>query len=333
MCKTAGNQCGAHSECCSQLCSNGRCSLNSSFCVQSGDVCTAGSACCSGTCNVASGATLGTCGPPPSGPSNCQGGVDGTVCNGCGSCCSRLCAPYVNTGVNVCQPANGCHILGDLCKQDSDCCGATNPQGGGKVTCAINAGETVGICRTPMGCNPEGNVCHYQNYACSISSARNDCCGFLGSASDCQLDPLGVPRCKTTGACQQPGQTCAFTGDCCNGAPCIPNGSGGFVCSTAMPPMDGGVICQPTSGACTVNADCCAGNQCTVPLGSTNGTCHPVAPPPAVDAGSGTDAGLTCSLYGQACAADANCCNGVPCSTSTGPCNGATGCTCVYPIH
>jgi hypothetical protein len=228
--------------------------------------------------------------------------------------------------VKVCQPANGCHIDGDLCRQSSDCCGGAGSgvPGDGNVVCDIAAGQTVGICRNPTGCNPEGDVCHYQNYACSISSARNDCCGAVGNSGECQLDPLGVPRCHGIGTCKNPGETCAYTGDCCNGVPCVPGGDGGLVCGAAPP--DGGVACVPNTGACTVNADCCSGNQCNVPAGSTHGTCGPTTPPPGSDAGS-------CSLYGQACTADSQCCNGVPCGTGTGPCNGASNCTCVYPVR
>ena len=41
-----------------------------------------------------------------------------------GPCCSRACAPWGPTGVLVCQPASGCHPVGDLCAADVDCCGA-----------------------------------------------------------------------------------------------------------------------------------------------------------------------------------------------------------------
>jgi hypothetical protein len=26
--------------------------------------------------------------------------------------------------VFVCQPASGCHVNGDMCREDTDCCGA-----------------------------------------------------------------------------------------------------------------------------------------------------------------------------------------------------------------
>jgi len=62
--------------------------------VQKGDACARGADCCSNLCDIAQGATIGTCADPPSGATYCKDGIDGTLCAGCGSCCSRLCAPY-----------------------------------------------------------------------------------------------------------------------------------------------------------------------------------------------------------------------------------------------
>jgi hypothetical protein len=332
-CKTAGNSCTDNSQCCSKLCQNGTCDLASSYCIQNGDVCSRGEDCCGGICTIASGATLGTCGAPPAGATFCNGGLDGTVCGDCNECCSRLCAPYGPTGVKICQPANGCHIDGDLCRKDSDCCGApgTGLPGDGNVHCEIQPGFTIGICRNPTGCNPEGNVCHYKNYQCSISSARNDCCGALGVNTDCTLDAVGVPRCHTIGTCKNPGEQCAFSGDCCNGIPCVPDSSGVLRCNTSG--GDGGV-CVPVTGPCTTDADCCSGYSCIVPLGSTQGTCGTKAPPTGSDAGTNDGGGFTCTLYGQACTTANECCNGVPCTAADGvsACNGTAGCHCVAPI-
>ena len=90
------------------------------------------------------------------------------LCDDCNGCCSRLCAPYGPTGVKVCQPAQGCRVNGDLCRQNEDCCGGGNSglPGDGNVTCQkANASDEIGICRNPQSCNPEGNVCHFRNYA------------------------------------------------------------------------------------------------------------------------------------------------------------------------
>ncbi len=207
-CKTLGNACGSSAECCSELCSNGTCQA-SSFCGQAGDACSTGADCCTGTCAVAAGASLGTCGVnPPSGPANC-GVVDGQLCGGtapdggvvkndaglpaCGGpCCSRACAPWGPTGALVCQPASGCHVVGDLCTADSDCCGSAGlPGGSGKaVTCVISGSGMLGVCRNPMGCKPDGDVCKLKTMSCNSSC---DCCsGNCETQDTCKQDNMGV---------------------------------------------------------------------------------------------------------------------------------------------
>lgn len=326
-CSTSGNTCKSNSDCCSTLCSGGVCQLNASFCIQAGDVCATSADCCTGTCNVAAGASVGTCSTLPNlGRNNCSGGVDGTVCGGgsndggagCLDCCSRLCAPYAPTGVFICQPANGCHVEGDLCQKDTDCCGGepNYPDGGeplpgsSRVQCLKATGATTGYCASPSSgalpgqssCNPEGNVCHFKDngYVCGNSSEENNCCDHLGSKTDCELDAIGVPRCHVVGGdagvlpCIPTNGECAFDGDCCGGK-CLPDSSGVLVCNP--------VTCSPTGGACTTTADCCGGN-CNIPPGSTSGTCG--------GTNTNTDGG-TCAAYGQTCAQSSDCCNGVPC--------------------
>jgi hypothetical protein len=223
--------------------------------------------------------------------------------------------------VKVCQPAEGCHIDGDLCAKDSDCCGGAGSglPGDGNVVCEIMPGFTVGICRNPTGCNPEGNVCHYMNYACSISSARNDCCGATGNSGACQLDKLGVPRCHAI-ACVNAGGACAFDGDCCNGGHCVPGTGGKLACQAT---------CSPSAGTCTTDADCCSGLHCYAAMGSTSGTCGGPPPPPAgYDAGPPPEGG-SCSYTGQSCQMDTDCCNGVLCVAGNGTrCSGQSGCYC-----
>jgi hypothetical protein len=337
-CKTLGNQCASGGECCSKLCSNGTCQP-SSFCGQAGDGCATGTDCCTGACTVAAGATLGTCDAnPPSGPANC-GAVDGELCGGtapdggivrnaaglpaCGGpCCSRACAPWGPTGALVCQPASGCHVVGDLCTADGDCCGSAGlPGGSGKpVTCVITAPSRVGICRNPMGCKPDGDVCKLKTMSCNSSC---DCCsGNCETKDTCKQDNVGVPRCAAA-QCVAAGGACASSANCCNGAPCVPNAASGgappFVCS--------GTSCIASCGPCTNNADCCPGSSCIAPAGHVGGICGPCAPSggdagsgPGDDGGAGSDAGAsdsgagpTCALYGQVCTSASQCCNGVPC--------------------
>jgi hypothetical protein len=322
-CKTAGNACTGNAQCCSKLCQDGVCKLGASFCIQTGDVCSDSSTCCSGDCKKGTG-TLGTCAAPPSGATYCADGVDGTVCGDCNNCCSRLCAPYGPTGVRVCQPASGCRVNGDLCRKDSDCCGAagTGLPGDGNVVCDIEVGKLVGICRNPRSCNPQGNVCHYKDYTCSVSSARNDCCAAVGNSGVCQLDLFGVPRCNGLGTtCRQGGETCSSMMDCCNQMPCVSDAKGGLHC-WGSPGIDGGVPskCVPSGGSCSVNADCCVGTTCIQPVGSTQGVCGIPVPPPSLrnDAGppvTPIDASAPgCAEYGQVCTTTADCCNGVACN-------------------
>jgi hypothetical protein len=370
-CKTAGNACTGNADCCSTLCTAGRCVLAASYCTQLGDVCSRGTDCCTGICNVAAGKSLGTCAPNTTGSTNCTGAVDGTVCTGdCGQCCSRLCAPYGPTGVKICQPANGCHVNGDLCRSDYDCCGAagSGEPGAGNGGCVFMTGQTIGICRNPTGCNPEGNVCHYKAdtvYACTVSSSRNDCCSAPGNSGVCKLDALGIPRCFGGGACSPAGASCAYSGDCCGGLPCVPNPSG-----TSPPFVCGATTCQKAGAGCTIDGDCCAGLLCNKPPGSASGTCGGYVPPGDAGTDTGTDGGASdsstgdsstgdagtsdsgttpdsstsdtstttdsgtvdtaCAFYGQACSTSGDCCNGVTCRTASGSlCSGGTaGCTC-----
>jgi hypothetical protein len=305
-------------------------------------VCGRNAECCTGLCTIADGASIGTCAPPPSGATNCSGGVDGTVCDGCGQCCSRLCAPFGETGVSVCQPASGCHVNGDLCRSDSDCCGGAGSglPGDGNVVCDREPGADIGICRNPRSCNPQGNVCHFQDYACSNSSSRNNCCAGTGNSGVCQLDGLGVPRCNGLGdTCREAGETCSSAADCCDGRPCVPDADLRLRCATPDDPTQN---CIATSGSCTINADCCPGGACIRAAGSTQGTCAALVPPgsdPGSDAGAPVDGGSggsggsagsggdgggsSCSLYGQACSSGADCCGTVPCTLGV----------CVFPIQ
>ena len=321
-CHTAGNPCTDNTQCCSSLCEAGTCKLGASFCIQTGDVCSDSGTCCSGDCQKGSG-TLGTCAAPPSGATYCSDGVDGTVCGACNGCCSRLCAPYAPTGVRICQPASGCRVNGDLCRQDSDCCGATGTglPGDGNVVCQIDSGKALGICRNPRGCNPQGNVCHFKNYVCDISSARNDCCAGVGNSGVCQIDMLGVPRCNGLGTtCRQGNETCSSAMDCCNQMPCVPDGAGLLHCySPPISTFDGGVpsSCVPAGGPCSINGDCCVGSTCIQAVGSTQGICGnitpPSGPPPSADAGAIDASTIICAEYGQTCTTTSDCCNSITC--------------------
>ncbi|WP_438036948.1 hypothetical protein [Sorangium sp. So ce204] len=336
-CQTGGNPCTEDSQCCSQLCGrDNRCVLYSSFCVQRNDVCKGDSDCCTGVCvkrNTSDPA--GYCGAEPSTASRCSsGGIDGAVCDSCGFCCSRVCAPYGPTGIAVCQPPSGCRVNGALCRRNEDCCGgdptAALP-GAGRVVCDTSGdpdGE-IGRCRNPNGCTPQGGVCHFKDSYCSdtSTSAPNNCCGYLGNASNCRLDALGVPRCNALTACRQAGEDCASADDCCDGAPCVRNSeTGKLQCYDT--PGGTGPQCVTAGGPCTNNGDCCVGTTCEYEPGSLSGTCTTDSPSGATGSssatggtggaggaggGGGSDgAGGTpprCAEYGQLCGATSDCCN------------------------
>jgi len=326
-CKTLGNECSGANECCSGRCADGTCQP-SSFCGQQGDACSGDADCCGGICNIASGSSKGTCAKPSSGSANCDL-VDGELCSDgailddggvptCGGkCCSRACAPWGPTGVFVCQPASGCRVVGDTCTKDSDCCGSEGmpvaPQK--PVTCVIEAGKSVGVCRNPQGCAPDGAVCKLATMSCN---ATCDCCsGNCNQVDSCKQDSLGAPRCAGV-ECVQPGGACASSANCCDGLPCVPNPDESgppFVCFA-------GGSCVPKCGACTTNADCCPGSSCIAQPGGTQGVCGPCTDAETPDGGAPDDAGTPdgdapCSLYGQQCETDGDCCNGVPCTNGT----------------
>lgn len=266
-CRTAGNACSESTDCCSALCEEGICSFGSSYCVQQGDACRASGDCCTGNCAIDEGGLLGTC-VAPIGPANCLDGLAGTVCEDCNECCSRLCAPFGDSGIRICQPAGGCRVTGELCRRDLDCCGGdpdSGLAGAGNVTCVKQDDAEFGVCRNALACSPQGNVCHFVDYACSVSEAANRCCDGQGNSGACQLDRQGIPRCSTLGDdCREAGQTCSSTIDCCEGN-CVADAQGSLRCSESA--------CGEVGAACTISADCCLDLRCQQVVGSTTGSC------------------------------------------------------------
>ncbi|HSQ64100.1 MAG TPA: hypothetical protein VLM85_12830 [Polyangiaceae bacterium] len=332
-CKTLGNPCTAGSQCCSTYCTNGVCA-QPSYCGQVGDICSKPADCCGGICTIQQGQNFGTCGQPSQTGAQCSA-IDGVVCSttdagvtdgglpACGGdCCSRDCAPWGPTQVFICQPASGCHPVGDICYKNSECCGGTgtNPT---EVCNQPDAG-LAGVCSNPTGCKPNGDICRLQSNQCNATD--NCCSGNVQQFDTCKQDNLGVPRCSYAGdaGCQPSNGTCATSADCCNLNPCVPDQDGGLTCYPSS--------CVPTAGQCTTDADCCVGGHCYIPGGQTTGTCQPLTTP---DGGTTTDSGTTdsgttdastpppCALYGQVCSTSGDCCNGVPCT------NGR----CVYPVY
>jgi hypothetical protein len=261
------------------------------------------------------------------GAGNCL--PDGQACTDGGNCCSRLCVT-TNTGGHVCQVASGCRVEGDICYADSDCC-SVQTQGTGSCNLDTTVTPPVGRCRNPMACDPEGNVCG--GTGDGGVNARQDCCDCASPKFQCcKPDSNGVHRCFGTpptgncptgytgqpGCCIAAGQSCKFSSECCNSAPCVPDSTGALKC---------GAMCVASGGACTTNGDCCVGLTCLFTPGMNAGTCG-VPPTP-----TGTDGGApTCATYGQACAQQSDCCAMLTCiapgGTGAACASGQMGCTC-----
>lgn len=299
ICDTSGNECSQNEECCSGLCTNGICNPASSYCAQTGDTCAVATDCCSQDCSPVEGGLLGTCEAPPSGQTNCSGGIAGSLCDGCNDCCSRLCVPFGTMGLGVCSLAQGCRQTGELCASDLDCCGGdagSGLPGAGNVTCNKDEGDDFGVCRNALSCSPQGNACHIQNYECGVSAAASKCCSSDGAEGVCLLDGDGIPRCNGLGSsCVLEGDSCAISDDCCVGS-CLPNESGLLRCSERT-------ACLIEAERCTATSECCPGTECIATTSRSFGSC-------VVTPGS-----VACGLIGQSCGVDqADCCGGTVCS-------------------
>jgi hypothetical protein len=273
--------------------------------VQSGDTCTIDSECCGGLCSKATGATLGVCIVVPStGATGCT--TAGELC-GAGAdytggplpTCGGACFPYGPTGALICQPPSGCRPTGEVCAEDSDCCGSTGLPDGelSNVQCQKVGDNPVGRCDNGNACSPAGAICRLQTIECN---ANADCCaGNVLTSNTCAQDSLGIPRCLAAEIdCTDPsafeGMPCASAADCC-GLPCVPvpGEEFGFVCGNA---------CVDMGGLCTTTADCCSGLPCEIPPGASTGACG---------------MSIGCADYGQACMTAADCCNMVACVSGT----------------
>jgi hypothetical protein len=340
-CTTLGNACTSPAGCCSGNCQGGACAPSGGPCLAQGDTCYRASDCCTNVCNQPNGAnSAGTCGSIQTmGSGGCT--LDGEPCNGCSGCCSRTCVP-TSTGGRICQPASGCKLEGDLCVKDTDCCGggATGLPGANSVTCIPIAGTTFGACHNATGNQPEGDVCGFMGASICGQNAREDCAGCMSPKYQCcKLDSGGVPRCfggstmncpkgydGTANCCIAAMQICAFSAECCNGAPCVADMNGVLRCGSA---------CSMAGGPCRADGDCCAGLVCNVPTGATQGTCGVPQMPPAPDGGAGDGGPNLCSQVGQACSTVQPCCTGLVCTppAGTGACApGEAGCTCYGTI-
>ena len=267
-----GATCGAPGDCCSGICSSGRCAAipadgTGYTCTTLGNACGAPGDCCDSTaacCNVNTGvaqdvecsATEHTC-------------DNGGACNPPGNICGA------STDVNASQ--NCCDGKKDVCKPDAK--GILRCFGGKSTSCPAGWDAS-----DPSCCIHSGQVCQF----------RDQCCG----EAPCVPGQDGVLRC--TLACTTSGSACTGPQDqsCCAGTTCVSTGGGSFAC---LPPgcsdpscgacsavgtvcdADGdccsgrceegtcAVSCVPSAGVCTADGDCCAGMSCIFAPGATYG--------------------------------------------------------------
>jgi hypothetical protein len=345
-CSTLGNTCGAGSDCCSGNCQGGRCASSGATCSSLGDICFKPADCCSGLCTVAAGMTAGTCTAiATTGAGQCM--IDGQFCDSSGTnCCSRLCVP-TSTGGHICQVAQGCRVVGDICRKDTDCCGGpVGGPGSGNITCVLDTGTTppIGRCRNPMGCNPAGDVCggtgggqvNARQDCCDCAPPKFNCCKpDSNGVHRCFGTPAGTSACKTgyTGTppcCIAMGQQCAFASECCGGTPCVPDAMGTLRC---LPPAATGPTCVASGGVCTSPSDCCAGLTCNIAGGAAQGVCGASPPPPPAPGQPPPDASApACSTSGQSCTTDSQCCYGACHPLGGGTCAAGQACTCYTVI-
>ena len=336
-CTTLGEVCSlvgtsTVNDCCSTNCQGGVC-VRAAQCQANGDVCFEHGDCCGNFCTATSSTPVGRCEfITGGGGGGCLQG--GNPCpNGGTNCCSRVCVD-VGAGVPVCQFAGGCHLTGEWCVSDDQCCGGgVNPNG--SVICQD---APLGRCDNGQACNGVGNICGAPVLpgGGSINASQN-CCD--GKKEVCKLDSSGIPRCfggcpndvcpmecptgydpNDPNCCIPTGMECQFRDQCCNYAPCVPNANGVLVCGEAP-------NCVVVGGECTPGAPpgpdgCCDGTMCTE--SSTPGVyvCSPdiVVPggeddggvPNNNDGGPPPDTGIApCAANGAVCTDPAECCSGI----------------------
>jgi hypothetical protein len=295
-CKGPGGTCTNPLECCSGMCTGGFCA--NQLCLAIGQACTGDSACCSGICN-------GTCQAVPPGPGGDTCKTLGETCTSTGACCSTNCQG------GVCVRAFSCQANGDICRQNSECCGNV---------CSSTVGGTPGRCQNVSGggaggCTQDGNPC----------SGGSNCCTRI-----CIDLGTGATVCQIASGCRLTGDYCSSDQTCCGGGT-NPNGS--VVCGGAPNGRcDNGQSCNPAGNICgarvlpdggSVNAsqNCCDGRQEVCKLdsagiprcfgGCTGGMCNQMCP-----TGYDPTNPSCCIPQGQQCQFRDQCCGRAPCVPS-----------------
>ncbi|HEY3451204.1 MAG TPA: hypothetical protein VGK67_32905 [Myxococcales bacterium] len=329
-CTTLGEACTNGYECCSKNCQGGLC-LRASSCSAAGDICYTALDCCNGQCDLPAAGGPGVCaaGVTVPGATNC--GIGGEPCAGSGNCCSHLCLD-LGSGQPTCVLGSGCRERGEICVEDSECCGSSSS---GVFCSKAFASDLVGRCSNKQACQPVGNCCGLG------ANCEQACCD--GKKAVCKIDAQGLSRCFGGGSvcpngydgldpacCIAPGDSCVFRDQCCNLLPCVPI-NGTYVCQQPQC-IAAGEACVPGG---TLAEACCNELPC-LSDGAGGFVCR-YGPPPGPDAGTplpGPDAstpvtydgGPGCLAIGATCTSNAQCCS----NTCTA---GELGSTCTPPIQ
>lgn len=247
-----GAACTAASQCCSNSCAGGVCTLPFPGCHAILDTCAADFECCSGACDTY-----------VDGQQHCLAAgacaLSGSACNSASDCCSLACIG----GVCSANPADTCKVQGTACTGDAQCCSnkcsgtcqapaVTSCKVSGE-TCSSNGGCCSGLCfpGSPSRCAPHDG-CRGGGEICSDDT---ECCVGVrlpaappGSEKGCD-NVTG--QCELLGSCLPAGEACTGVRNCCS-ALCVDAGWGVGVCEF----LQG---CRPFGEICTADTQCCSG--------------------------------------------------------------------------
>jgi hypothetical protein len=243
-------------------------------------------------------------GTPDGGGTDAGTGDGGTQCVALGGACAA-------SGLTCCQGSCGgngtceaqetqCSGIGQSCNSAGDCC----------------SGASCGTSNTCQTCVQVGAPCANNAQCCTLTCGANGQCQELTATPS--LPGGSSATCINGGTNSKvSGQTCASSTECCS------NNCQGGVCKAAY-------FCQATGDICTANDDCCSGRcsstngaagRCFESTGgrsidgdpcNSGGEC---ATRVCVDLGFGAKVcspASGCSVTGNACATNAECCGGAP---------------------
>lgn len=273
-------------------CNDGVCRQSDGQCVKDpkddGTPCGDGRECVNGSCEATCRALNAAC--TPSGNQCCQDTP---------TTCAALNPNCYGTGDS--QNPRCCHLTGDTCSDDCECCAGRFCEEG---ACCSHTGSACGTADdccsdfTALDC-VSGRCCVQDGFSCE---EEGDCCaGFCGPNGECQ-------------ACLNLRQSCdPELNQCCQTG-------GQTICAQSFN-FDDANCCRPLGGACGENSDCCDGVRTTC----TNGRCC-LGPDATCTASSECCPGFSCR--GNVCRSDVCLEPGETCAATSIECCPEEGATC-----